>query len=163
MRVILCHGVRDLKKQHYVLHASDPMSRSKRSEETTLPVTCEWSYVTESGIWRNNITCHMRVILCHGVKDLKKQHYVSHVSDPMSQSKRSDETTLRVTCEWSYVTESEIWRNNITCHMRVILCHGVKDLKKQHYVSHVSDHMSWSKRSEETTLRVTCEWSYVTE
>jgi hypothetical protein len=24
-----------------VLHASDPMSRSKRSEETTLRVTCE--------------------------------------------------------------------------------------------------------------------------
>ena len=41
--------------------------------------------------------------------------------------------------------------------MRVILCHGVRDLKKQHYVSHESDPMSWSKRSEETTLRVTCE------
>jgi hypothetical protein len=39
------------------------------------------------------------VILCHGVRDLKKQHYESHVSDPMSRSKRSEETTLRVTCE----------------------------------------------------------------
>jgi hypothetical protein len=39
----------------------------------------------------------MRVILCHRVRDLKKQHYVSHVSDPMSRSKRSEETTLRVT------------------------------------------------------------------
>jgi hypothetical protein len=36
MRVILCHGVRDLKKQHYESHESDPMSRSQRSEETTL-------------------------------------------------------------------------------------------------------------------------------
>jgi hypothetical protein len=26
------HGVRDLKKQHYESHASDPMSRSQRSE-----------------------------------------------------------------------------------------------------------------------------------
>jgi hypothetical protein len=34
--VILCHGVRDLKKQHYEAHESDPMSRSKISEETTL-------------------------------------------------------------------------------------------------------------------------------
>jgi hypothetical protein len=163
MRVILCHEVRDLKKLHYVSHASDPMSRSQRSEETTLRVTWEWSYVTESEIWRNYITCHMRVILCHGVRDLKKQHYESHESDPMSRSQRSEETTLRVTWEWSYVTESEIWRNYITCHMRVILCHGVRDLKKQHYKSHASDPMSQSKRSEETTLRVTCEWSYVTE
>ena len=103
MRVILCHGVRDLKKQHYQSHASDPMSRSQGSEETTLRVTCEWSYVTESKIWRNNITCHMWVILCHRVRDLMKQHYESHASDPMSRSKRSEETTLRVTCEWSYV------------------------------------------------------------
>jgi hypothetical protein len=35
LALILCHGVRDLKKQHYKSHASDPMSRSKRSEETT--------------------------------------------------------------------------------------------------------------------------------
>jgi hypothetical protein len=37
------------------------------------------------------------VILCQGVRDLKKQHYVSHVSDPMSGSKISEETTLGVT------------------------------------------------------------------
>ena len=61
MRVILCQGVRDLKKQHYESHESDPMSQESR--------------------------------------DLKKQHYVSHVSDPMSRSKRSEETTLRVTCK----------------------------------------------------------------
>jgi hypothetical protein len=41
--VTRCHEVRDLKKQHYVSQASDPMSRSKRSEETTLRVTCEAS------------------------------------------------------------------------------------------------------------------------
>jgi len=47
--------------------------------------------------------------------------------------------------------------------MPVILCHGEIDLKKQHYESHASDPMSWSNRSEETTLRVTCKWSYVME
>ena len=62
------------RSQETTLHESDPMSRSKRSEETTL-----------------------RACTCQGVRDLKKQHYESHVI--MSWSKRSEETTLRVTCE----------------------------------------------------------------
>jgi hypothetical protein len=96
---------------------------------------------------------HMRV-MCHGVGDLKKHHYGSHASD-VSRRGRSEETPLRVTCEWC-VTAREIWRNTITGHMRV-MCHGVGDLKKHHYGSHASD-LSWRGRSEETPLWVTCEW-----
>jgi hypothetical protein len=77
------------------------------------------------------------VILCHGVRDLKKQHYESHVSD-LCQGVRD----LKKQHYESHVSD---------------LCHAVRDLKKQHYESHESDPMSWSKRSEETTLRVTCE------
>jgi uncharacterized protein YeaC (DUF1315 family) len=99
---------------------------------------------------------HMRV-MCHGVGDLKKHHYGSHASD-VSRRGRSEETPLRVTCEWC-VMAWEIWRNTIMGHMQV-MCHGVGDLKKHHDGSHASD-VSWRGRSEETPLWVTCEWCFM--
>jgi hypothetical protein len=83
MRVILCHGVRDLKKQHYDSHASDPMPRSKRSEETTLRVTCEWQ--TSRNLLRSCLSFGLtdmkilsdRKIFCRSEKKVPKKFTVT--------------------------------------------------------------------------------------
>ena len=81
-------------------------------------------------------------LICHGMGDLKKHHYESHASD-VSRRGRSEETPLRVTCDWCVMMAWEIWRNTIMAHMRVMCHDGVGDLKKHHYGSHASDLLSW--------------------